>query len=81
MGLDYGDFPFSRDTSAEYFFAVVASGHEGSGFLEGAVGNLSDAVASSWTATGGSGDTLAAPHYHRVRRPGREALSGVIGVA
>ncbi|HEX7670662.1 MAG TPA: hypothetical protein VF395_13805 [Polyangiaceae bacterium] len=60
VGLDYGDFPFSREQSGEYFFAVMASGYEGSGFLEGAVGNLSDAVPSSVEGDRGSGDTLAA---------------------
>jgi hypothetical protein len=60
VGLDYGDFPFSREQSGEYFFAVMARGYEDAGFLEGAVGNLSDAVASSVEGDRGSGDTLAA---------------------
>jgi hypothetical protein len=59
IALDYGDFPFSRDTSALYFYAVVALGFEETGFFQGAPGNLSDDVPSAVDGDIGSGDALA----------------------
>jgi len=59
VALDYGNFPFSKERSGEYFFAVVAAGYEDAGFFEGAAGNLSDAAPSSVEGDRGSGDTLA----------------------
>jgi hypothetical protein len=59
IALDYGDFPFSRETAGRYFYAVVAAGFEENGFFQGALGNLSDDAPSAVEGDHGGGDTLA----------------------
>ena len=59
VALNYGDFPFSRETAGRYFYAVVAAGHEETGFLQGAPGNMSDDVPSGVDGDNGSGDAPA----------------------
>jgi hypothetical protein len=59
VALDYGDFPFSRETAGGYFYAVVAAGFEETGFFHGAPGNLSDDVPSAVEGDHGGGDALA----------------------
>jgi hypothetical protein len=61
VALDYGDFPFKTNGLADgtYFYTVVEPGYEDQGFLDGAVGNLSDTTASSAPGDHGSGDTVA----------------------
>lgn len=48
-------------SAGTYFFAVVTPGHQNDGFLDGAVGNLSDDVAPAGATAGdvGGGDTVA----------------------
>jgi hypothetical protein len=57
VALSFGSFPLY--TTADYFFAVVAAGHEDTGFFDGAEGNLSDNAPSSVEGDRGGGDTLA----------------------
>jgi hypothetical protein len=62
--LDYGDFPFRTPSPGnslgnpvgEFFFAVLAPGHENAIF-DGAEGNLSDRAASAVSNDRGGGDT------------------------
>lgn len=42
-------------SAGSYYFAVLAPGHQNDGFVEGAVGNLSDAVAPAGATVGDSG--------------------------
>lgn len=42
-------------SAGSYYFAVLAPGHQNDGFVDGAVGNLSDAVAPAGATTGDSG--------------------------
>jgi hypothetical protein len=61
VALDYGDFPFRSPSSGnpvgEFFFAVVAPGHENAIF-DGAEGNLSDRTPSTVPNDHGGGDSV-----------------------
>lgn len=46
-------------SDGEYYFAVLAPGHQNAGFMEGADGNLSDMTAGATSGDLGSGDSIA----------------------
>lgn len=52
----------------EYFFAVLAPGHQRNGFREGAEGNLSDVKAGGTRLDQGSGDALENRTFQVLRR-------------